>query len=90
MTGQVMVRNSLKDSFVSQVRHPFMSLNSLLYLLFLHLLFFVLFSLSSSVDTFVSPYLAKVINLNHGTNEIFALTQPGSGIPVLGRVVCLH
>lgn len=35
VTGRVMVRNSLKDSFVSQVRHSFTSLNSLLYLLFL-------------------------------------------------------
>ena len=40
VTGRVMVRNSLKDSFVSQVRHPFTSLSSLLYLLFLTLLFF--------------------------------------------------
>lgn len=84
-TGRVMVRNSLKDSFVSQVRHPFTSFNPLFYLLFLTLLFF-----SSLLDTLMFPSLAEVINLNHG-NEIFALAQPGSSSSGLSRVVsCLH
>lgn len=41
------------------------------------------------MDTLV--LLAEVINLNHGTNRIFALAQPRSSIFSLGRVLpCLH
>lgn len=76
VTGRVMVRNSLKDSFVSQVRHPFMSLSSLFYLLFLTPPFFFFTVFFSLADTLVFPSLAEVINLNHG-NEIFASAQPG-------------
>lgn len=67
MTGRVMVRNSLKDSFVFQVRHPFTSLNSLFCLLFPLSCVFV--SLSSLVDTLVLTSPAEVINLNH-SNDI--------------------
>lgn len=46
VTGRVMVRNSMKDFFVSQVRHPFTSISSRFYSLFLTLLFFCFFGLS--------------------------------------------
>lgn len=75
-----MVRNSLKDFFVSQVRHPFTSLSSCVYILFPHSASFFFFcGLSYLVDTLVFPSLAEGINLNHG-NEIFALAQSGSSI----------
>lgn len=72
MTGQVMVRNSLKDSFVSQVSHPFTSLNSLFYLVFL-----TFFNLSSLVGTLVCPFPADAINPSPDRNEIFTLVQSG-------------
>lgn len=70
VTGQVMVRNSLKDFFVSQVRHPFASFSFLFCLLFLTPLFLSLlffFCLLSWADTCIPPSsLAEGINLNHG------------------------
>lgn len=79
MTGRVMVRNSLKDFFVSQVRHPFTSLSSRVYILFPHSSFFLQEFL---VDTLVLPSFKEVINLNH-SNEIFASAQSGSSISML-------
>lgn len=75
-----MVRNSLKDFFVSQVRHPFTSLSCRVYILFPHSSFF--FCSSYLVDTLVFPSFKEVINLNHG-NEIFASAHSGSSISML-------